>query len=104
MKKEDLLEYCRYYNGEDKMQPSDADKYIIWRAERAWVNDFGNDENTDKVLNEYIAYGLTYFAMTDHTPIHLKAFIFQSFCHFEERVNIEEFKKFYTKYYSKTST
>lgn len=100
MKKEELLKYCRYYKGEEEITNNqDADIYIIWRAERAWVQDFSNDEITQKTLNEYIAFGLIDFSITDNTPIHLKAFIFQSYCHYIERVDIENFKNFYTKYY-----
>lgn len=104
MDKDDLLKICRYYKNEEHPQTHDAGIHISWSAERAWIRDF-QDGGIGRgirreILSAYIAAGLVGFRQTDDIPVHLKAYLFQSFCHYAERTDIDEFKKFYDKYYN----
>lgn len=99
MDKKDLLKFCRYYKGERPLETHDAGTLISWRAERAWFFDMLNEEADGDILPAYIAAGLSDFRKDDDIPIYLKAYLFQSFCHYAERTEIAEFKKYYLEYY-----
>ena len=100
MEKKDFLPFCRYYKGE-KECPKDI-KISFWEYERAWIDlSVDKDEMLGNMLDEYIAAGLSEFEMQDDTPIILKAYLFNRFCQYSERIDIDAFKKFYLNEYKK---
>lgn len=99
-----LLALCRVYKGEDECPSKDADRQMLWRCEEWWVSQtiLGNKEGCDRigsVLSEYMDAGLSHFEPYDNTPITLKATLFNRFCKYEDRVDVEGFKKFYSTIY-----
>lgn len=102
MKKEDLIKLCRYYKGEKKHPKThDAVVHIAWNAERKWVENFPDKGNSEDMLKDYMEIGLAEFEMQDDTPIILKAYLFNRFCQYSERIDIDAFKKFYFNDYKK---
>lgn len=102
MTREDLIKFCRYYKGEkEHPKTHDAIVHIAWNAERKWIEDFPNKGNCEDILKDYMEIGLTEFEMQDDTPIILKAYLFNRFCQYAERIDINAFKKFYLNEYKK---
>ena len=98
-----LLEYCRYYKGEDEC-PEDISKDengSSWFYEKLWVQ--SDDFRDEKGYNTtgYIDYGLKDFNVDDGVPITLKALLFNRYCHWSGGYgnDVEGFKKWYKKYY-----
>lgn len=101
MDKSDAIKFCRYYHGEDVCPFRDEERSTLWKIERAWAERMtaGNTEMIEEAVSEYVAYGLGEFQMRDGVPISLKALLFNRFCKYNERVDVDGFKSFYMRYY-----
>lgn len=101
MDKSDAIKFCRYYHSEDVCPFRDEERSILWKIERAWAERMtaGNTEMIEEAVSEYVAYGLGEFQMRDGVPISLKALLFNRFCKYNERVDVDGFKSFYMRYY-----
>lgn len=100
MDKKDLLHHCRYYKGEDNIKTTDPDKQTFCKIEKEWVeltlsNKKEQPDILSDVLNEYILAKMREFEQYDDTPITLKALLFNRFIKYNERYDIETFKKWY---------
>lgn len=102
MEKKDLLQYCRYYKGQNE-NPYKADdpKFTAWKIEMLYTYCRTEDrEVIDTALQDYIQHGMSDFHMEDDIPMTLKAFLMNRFFQYNDREDIDEFKKFYEKLYS----
>lgn len=102
MKKENLLQSCRYYKGEECCPSSIrlSMKANLWSIERDWVIESQNKELPivlDEAITDYVRAGLASFQMTDDTPLSLKAFIFFRLRGYA--VDAERFKAIYLENY-----
>ena len=91
----------KYYNGE-KSNPYqiDDDRYGAWKIEML----FQDAEKKDapilyECLSDYISYGLGDYRLSDNTPPPLKPFLFNRFCQYNGRVDVDAFKRWYEKLY-----
>lgn len=102
MEKKDLLKFCRYYKGDDNKAPANTSpEYTAWKIERLWVNqELEVPEQVEQCISDYVRYGLADYKMFDDTPAALKAVLINRFFQYTERIDVEEFKKFYEKFYS----
>lgn len=103
MKREDAISSCRYYKGEKVGNYQHPETQTFNKIERAWVELVTHDDLTDELserLSEYLSAGLRDFEKFDNTPITLKAVLFNRFIKYNERYDIEAFKKWYEKNYS----
>ena len=103
-KEKALLALCRVYKGEDKCLSKDADRQMLWHCEQWWVNQtiLRSEEGCNlisNILSEYMDAGLSHFEPYDNIPVTLKATLFNRFCKYMDRGDIEEFKKFYSTIY-----
>lgn len=104
--KKDLIQFCRYYKGEEEnpYKGKDQNKAMLWGYEKAWISDNFSD-NGKSILAEYIedyaSVGLALFEMHDDTPASLKALLFNRFAKTSYSIidAVEPFKKFYHQYY-----
>ena len=106
MKDNYLLNYCRYYKGEENITETDPDKQVLCKIEREWVADnTDKSEHSSKLLSicleEYLLMGMKDFEKYDNIPLTLKALLFNRFNQYNERMDIEAFKKWYKRYYDK---
>lgn len=101
MNKQDAIKFCRYYHDESECPFRDDERSTLWKIERAWAERMaaGNTEHIEEAVCEYVAYGLGEFQMRDGVPISLKAVLFNRLMKYDERINIEAFKKFYQRFY-----
>lgn len=101
MNKSDAIKFCRYYHGEDNCPFRDDDRSALWKIERSWLERMinGDTEMIENAVNEYVGYGLGDFQMRDEVPISLKAVLFNRFCKYNDRIDIEGFKNFYLRAY-----
>lgn len=103
MDKRTAISFCRHYHGEDKSPYRKDELSTLWNIERMWVELLSGNDNEPEIIQraiqEYIAYGLGDFQMRDNVPLSLKAFILNRLIKYDERVDIEAFKKFYTDFY-----
>lgn len=101
MNKSDAIKFCRYYHGEGDCPFRNGERATLWKIERAWVERMasGKTEIIEDAINEYIRCGLGEFQMRDNVPISLKAVLFNRFCKYNERIDIDGFKNFYLRYY-----
>lgn len=102
MDNKDTIKFCRYYHGESECPFEDAEHSTLWKIERAWAErmTIGHTEQIEEAIIEYVTYGLGEFQMRDGVPISLKAVLFNRFCKYEERIDLEAFKQFYLRLYS----
>lgn len=100
-KQEDaLLKLCRYYKGDKDCESTDKDIETLCNVERMWVERMKTeDSDFDELLDEYITLGLTSFSETDDVPVTLKALLFNRFTQYNDRIDVEAFKKWYKKHY-----
>lgn len=83
LKRQDLINLCRYYNGEDECpEYLNRNEKIFWEYEKKWVEANLNKDwgMLKKYLVEYIAYGHGDFESDDGVPSTLKAFLFNRWC------------------------
>lgn len=101
MNKKDLIQFCKYYKGDDKSPFKETDaRFTAWRIESLWVDAMlSNSEQLNRSLNEYLMHGLKDFCKTDDIPISLKAFLMNRYFQYAEREDVNEFKKFYNQLY-----
>lgn len=97
---EDLLKFCRYYHGE-KDNPYEGNEAMLWDYERVWVREMMKDNSFSEYLSDYLIYGLRDFSKFDHTPITLKALLFNRYARgaYSMQDAVEGFKDFYKIYY-----
>lgn len=109
----ELLQFCRYYKGEDKCDSADGNIRLMWICEEHWVyhtieiiKEKGRREKGFKEkevlffsLDEYLAYGLGDFEKYDGTPLTLKATLFNRYCKHMDFMDVEGFKTFYKNIY-----
>ena len=99
-----LFNYCRYYKGEQSC-PLDDERASLWDYERKWCEmQNAKDNGINDMLCEYNMSGLDAFEQYDGTPVSLKAFLFNRFCHWDSGAMqdcIEPFKKWYNETYKK---
>jgi hypothetical protein len=106
MEKKELLEFCRYYKGEN-INPfvnEDSNMLLLWHYEKSWIAHCLT-ENGSKTLveyiNEYTAVGLSTFEASDSIPLSYKAMLFNRYAktYYSLISAVQSFKKFYLKYY-----
>lgn len=101
MEKQDLLQFCKYYKGEEN-SPFQGTEGVLWGVEKTWVAFSLNTEKgfdyLSKCLNEYLSCGLRDFEQFDDIPVSLKAVLFNRFEQWDEG---GDFKEFYRKYYTR---
>ena len=102
MTREDAINLCKYYKGEEESPYSDQNESMLWFYESAWVDKLLNDESFERMLEEYLFIGLKDFEKFDDTPITLKALLFNRYCKTAQSMlsAVEPFKEFYHKYYT----
>lgn len=109
MKDQSILQFCRYYHGENI--PPTKDK-CLWGYEQKWVeltklaskdNQQGRYANSmlDGYLDGYLRDGLGRFREQDDTPVFLKALLYNRFKHFGG--DADAFKDWYKHEYYKES-
>lgn len=108
MERKDLLHHCRYYKGEKEINNPDPDKQTFCKIEREWMDltlsaKDGDSDLLSESLNDYILNGLREFEKYDDTPLSLKALLFNRFMKYNERFDIDAFKKWYRDRYIKKS-
>ncbi len=117
MYKNALQSFCRFYKGEAECPFKDGYKQMFWLCEKWWTEqtipatDAGTEQTipaTDAgcelitpILKEYTDAGLSSFELYDGVPITLKAVLFNRYCKYAERVDIEGFRKLYRTTYTK---
>lgn len=96
MNKKDLIQFCRYYQGESE-NPYQGTKGMLWEYERLWIEyTFEQNPILASCINEYSLAGLSTFEMQDDTPASLKALLFNRFTQWDES---GDFKKWYKNTY-----
>ena len=101
MTREDYIGFCRYYNGEDEC-PKGV-RVSFWEYERSWVDmSMSQGYILSNMIDDYIAYGLANFEVTDNAPMSLKAVLFNKFSHWSG-CDTEGFKRWYKKEYLRDS-
>ena len=90
-KNNSLTHLCIYYKGE---------KECPFREQIIPATDAGC-ERIAPILKEYTNAGLSNFEMYDGVPITLKAVLFNRYCKYAERTDIEGFKDLYQSTYIK---
>ena len=96
MKKEDAIKLCRYLN---KNIAGDADVRLFVTCETIWVERMTDDDYSfADLLEDYFTAGLREFEQMDDTPITLKAVLFNRFCQYYDRIDVEAFRQFYERY------
>lgn len=101
MRINNLIDYCRYYKGEEEnpFEGKDQNKAMFWFYERHWVNEISKNENLiSEYLSDYLRNDLDNFSFNDHIPITLKALLFNRYNHWNMG-GAEGFKEFYLKEY-----
>lgn len=100
----ELLQFCRYYKGEDKCPfDDDPNKAMLWDYEQIWVIEHKRNKSElsnyqEECMHDYISHGLADFQNKDGIPISLKALLFNRY---ELPDNdTSPFKRFYKKYYT----
>lgn len=106
MGKENLIDKCLYYGGEEVCPEAvaKAGRCYMWGYERDWATQEAHrDENGENAL-DYISYGLKDFNADDGIPITLKALLFNRYFQWNSACSMgdkEDFKQWYLKYYLK---
>lgn len=102
--KNELLDFCRYYQGEDENTFSlNDDRSMLWEYEKIWYNlKNSNDKQIDDFLRDYNLFDMSEFEPFDGVPITLKAVLFDLFSNWAGVRNADDFKKWYKEVYKKT--
>ena len=97
MIRKNLIEFCRYYKGEEECPKGMKESF--WNYEKKWVElSMNSDDLLGNMIYDYIAYGLREFEQMDNTPVSLKSLLFNRYSHFN-RIDIDAFKKWYKEEY-----
>lgn len=101
MNRNELVNLCRYYKGEQESPFAFADpRFTAWRIEALWVVAATNQaEMLNFCVEDYIRHGLAGFQDKDGVPISLKAFLMNRLFQYAEREDVEDFKQFYLNHY-----
>lgn len=97
MNKNDLIAFCRYYKGQKENPYTFKDhKYTAWKIERLYVQNYlRNDDTISDFVVDYVRHEMTDFHKEDDVPMTLKAFLMNRFFQYNDREDVQEFKKFY---------
>ena len=99
MKKNELIELCRYYKGEAQNPYKNGDKAAFWECERTWVDMMlAESDALVRCWDEYAAGGLADFEKHDGVPALLKALLYSRFVYWLTGT-ASEFKTFYKQRY-----
>lgn len=90
-----LLDFCRFYQGEDSTYEREEYK-IFWICERAWVRDLCTFSLYNDWKDEFVNSGLNEFCFDDGVPNSLKAYIFR-----RAQLSPSNYKKWYVENYLK---
>ena len=102
---QDLLKYCRYYNGEKTCPPEiqAADKAGLWDYENAWVHSEVIRDENGNCAREYRQDVLPLFNEEDGTPMTLKALLYNRYTHWTGGYALKDdvscFKSWYNHFY-----
>jgi hypothetical protein len=108
-KKQDLIEQCRYYNGETELPKSLPQEYaLMWDYESVWVKcELEQNEMLTVFKEGIIEYHLE-TKRDDQTPLTLKALLFNRYLHWGGYAPIEEelknFEVWYEEHYLQRDT
>lgn len=102
-KKQEMLKYCRYYNGEKECPFKDGMKPMFWEYEKIWLEHMLLEEEEMKdfladLWSDYKRAGLELFAQDDGVPLGLKTLLYNRFDHWAQG-GAEDFKEWYTRVY-----
>lgn len=103
LERTELINFCRYYKGEDENPFTSGVPYYLWITEREWVeraiSDARNEmycEESSLILDAYRKAGLIDFEKDDGIWLGLKATLYRLAQHWSEgMVTFEEWNKFY---------
>ena len=99
MKKDELIELCRYYKGESQNPYENGDMAAFWEYERTWVDMMLTESDTlVRCWDQYAADGLADFEQNDGVPTFLKALLYSRFVYWLTGTPAE-FKTFYKRQY-----
>lgn len=101
-----FIDYCRYYHGEDKNPYSNTDeRSLLWDYEQNWCDmQRTKSDLMDTIMYDYNIVGLSEYESMDGTPVSLKAYLFNRYCHWSSGSPIEcvePFKQYYNEVYKK---
>ena len=103
-KNNELLQFCRYYKGEDKC-PFDDKRCRWWEYEKKWVEFTTSVYQTnqsnyilDISIEEYISNNMQDFEKSDGVPLSLKALLYNRYYYWNQG---GDFKKWYLNEYKK---
>ena len=101
MEKSELIEMCKYYDGEETCTYDDNDIAMLWNYERAWVYDDLNNVDYTEMMYDYAEVGLLRFKL-DNTPTSYKALLFNRLSRGSQSMIdcVPYFKEFYDIHYS----
>lgn len=105
MDRKELISFCKFFQ-ENTNKPEDPNKQMFYLCEQWWVekNLLPKERlivELSKYMDNYTNAGLTEFNMYDGTPITLKAILFNRFCQYNGRVDVDGFKVLYNSEYKK---
>ena len=81
MNKEELIQSCRYYKGEEKC-PEHTKNWLFWDYEKKWVEDYlNNNESVESWRNTVKKNQLGDFATKHHVPDTLVGLLYNRFMH-----------------------
>ncbi len=104
MSKNELLTFCRHYQGEAEPPARlGYENRNLWKYEEIWVGmmENGSENAFEDFLSAYHRDGLSKMCETDNVPMTLKALLYNRFqFHNDGMGNVEDFKKWYIEKYS----
>ncbi len=105
MDKNELISFCRFFK-ENTDKPEDPNKQMFYLCEQWWVetNQLPKEQMVDRLsqyMDDYMNAGLSSFNAYDGIPITLKAILFNRYCQYNDRVDIDGFKALYNSEYAK---
>lgn len=105
MNKNDLIEFCRIYKGEDTNPYEGGNQALFWEYEKSWVHHYLSGQHFTEEISEYVGNGLAMFSLHDGVPMSLKALLFNRYARtaYAMIYAVEPFKEFYTNEYLTTN-
>lgn len=106
MDKKAFQPFCRFYKGGTECPYNEGNKQMFWLCEKWWAEQTfpatdAGCQLISPILKEYTDAGLSNFEMYDGVPITLKAVLFNRFCKYNERIDVEGFRALYLDIYIK---
>lgn len=101
MNEKELKDFCHYYKGEKESPYKDDIRRTLWLIEELWLTKTKqkDEKYLTRCIEDYIDCGLSKFEQFDDVPITLKSVLFNRLMQYDERLDVEAFKKFYLEYY-----